>query len=176
MDGDYYAGIGQYGSGNYFVGATSKQYDWKTGKTTEYTGIDLASEYAGHKENGGIIRGALRKDAKIINFNLIDDANTGYYYNDRNVTKLLESKGLMKDVVDYNGEIRRREDGTAVRTPDMQNNVARAIFNTLTRDGGRWATFAGYDAIYVPNANYYVVLNRSAVVCQADIIKPLAGK
>jgi hypothetical protein len=174
MDGDYYAGIGMYGSGNYFVGSTSKQYDWKTGKTSEHTGLEMASGFAGNKENGGIVRGALRKDAKIIDWNIIDNADSGIYYNDRNINKLMEKMGLMKDYVDYFGNIVYGEDGKAIRTPDTTNITGRVIYNTLSKDGGRWATFAGYDAIYVPRLNYYVVLNRSAVICQTDIIKPLA--
>lgn len=173
LDGEYYAGIGQYGSGNYFVGSSSIQYDWKTGTRSEHTGLEMASGFAGNKENGGVIRGALRKDAKIIDWNLIDNADAGYFYNDRNIKKLMEKKNLMKDVVDWDGNIMRGEDGNALRTADMSNMTARVIYNTLTKDGGRWATFAGYDAIYVPSLNYYVVLNRSAVVCQTDIIKPL---
>ncbi len=176
MDGDYYAGIGQYGSGNYFVGSTSKQYDWQTGKRSEHTGLEMASGFAGNKENGGVIRGALRKDAKIVDWNLLDDGRKGYYYNDSNIKTLMESLNLMEDEKDWLGNVVYDDNGKAYRTSKRNDKTAQVVNTILRHDCGRWAAFAGYDAIYVPSLNYYVVLNRSAVICQTDIIKPLAEK
>lgn len=173
MDGDYYAGIGQYGSGNYFVGSTTKQFNWKERTYNEYTGLEMASSFAGNKENGGVIRGALRKDAKIVDWNLLDDGHKGYYYNDSNISKLMEKLNLMEDEKDWLGKIVYNDDGKAYRTTKKDDKAAQVVNTILRHDCGRWAAFAGYDAIYVPSLNYYVVLNRSAVICQTDIIKPL---
>lgn len=50
-------------------------------------------------------------------------------------------------------------------------NKANTIDNTYSvhnGDAGRWAALNGYDAIYVSDVGYYVILNRSAVKVQSS--------
>ena len=153
MNGEYYAGLGMYGNGNYFVGAITKQLDNSTRQYKEFDGLELATAYAGNNEKGGIVRAVLDPKAKIINWNIIDDADSGIYYNDK--------------TINYNILDGEKNQYGMVLKPTETDTLIQSI---LHYDEGRWAAYAGYDAIYVPSLNYYAVLNRSAVIVDETVI------
>lgn len=54
------------------------------------------------------------------------------------------------------------------RVKEILEDPGRAeTFSVVTREGGA-AAFAGYDAIYVDNADYYVILNRGMIVLEEE--------
>lgn len=152
INGEYYTGLGMYGNGNYFVGNTTRQFDDKIGQFKTHDGLELATAYAGNNEKGGIVRAVLDPKAKVIDFNIIDDADTGIYYNDKSINEIFEGE--------------KNQYGVLIKPTEID----RTIQNILHYDEGRWAAYAGYDAIYIPSLNYYCVLNRSAVIVDKNII------
>ena len=152
INGEYYAGLGMYGNGNYFVGNTTRQLDNATRQYKTYDGLELATAYAGNNEKGGIVRAVLDPNAKVIDYNIVDDADSGIYYNDKSINKILDGE--------------KNQYGIVLKPTETDHLIQRI----LHYDEGRWAAYAGYDAIYVPSLNYYCVLNRSAVIVDKTVI------
>jgi hypothetical protein len=104
------------------------------------TDSSVASDYAGNfPGNSGLVHMALRKGAKIIDYSAADNlARDKYLHYEDLQNKALKNKDPKERVYDY--------------------------FRKISRDAGRVAALAGYDAIKV--SDIYVILNRGALIVE----------
>ncbi len=97
----------------------------------------VASSYAG--EDGEVLRMTLRSDARIANYEDV----LSEYRNDRNALK----EGLFSET-------------------NKEERLRLTAYALIKNDIGRWAMGKGYDAIKLPYANIYIILNRTSVRVQ----------
>ena len=156
--GEYFAGGGIHGSGTYAAGVGSR-----TGATA-HESFEFATGYAG----GG-------KADNLLRMTLSDDAN---------MVSSIDLNQLTKDVDEYLG---RKIAGLDRYGVDSDEYYALNKLRTALADPGRVAAYQGYDgfivwkddAIYLDSGEMtkavlqngeYIVLNRSKVIVQSDMV------
>ena len=145
----------QFKTGEYFVGHGIGT----TGTYAAYgdNSLQEAEKYVG--KNGSVIRMAINKDAKIItDTELIDMQQTAF----DSEKAILESKlnKIRKEESDY-GQLKNK-----IRAEEKRFDLIKEFIS----DAGQFAALNGYDAIDLVSSNHMIILNRSAIYVQQDLI------
>ena len=129
-------------NGNYFAGRGNHG----NGIYTEIGNSGVANVYAKNGETGSIIRMALDNNAKVVNESDLVDQLKSY-------TKEFETKWIN----DHPGI-------------EPSSNAEFLIGKMWFQDLGKFAILKGYDAMYIPEEKYMLVLNRSKLYVE-DVSK-----
>jgi len=150
--GDYYPGVGIFGNGTY--------------TTTRH------EEAFGYGADEGMIRMALRPDARVVDWDELQKIAHKYFggvypeaIRERGTNRVLAATGAGMSL----------EEAKRLREPYRQLSDRLGERSAVLRDAGRLAAAMGFDAIAVQPRNenfrdgrimYHVVLNRTAVAVQ----------
>ncbi|MCB2186268.1 MAG: minor capsid protein [Deltaproteobacteria bacterium] len=152
--GEYFPGLGVYGNGAYTA------YGPNAGK--------IASIAAG--DDGVLLRMKLKPGAKVIDYNEAK-AQQAKWFDDMAGDDLAKARADMRAArkMEDDAEGDRLYAEAKQRIYEITERVERA--RLLFEDLGRWATMEGYDAINIAGNEYMLVLNRSALAVEKELIK-----
>lgn len=164
-DGEYYSGLGIYGNGTYSAAGS----DWALADKWQ-DAVRTATEYAGHESaaKGGVMRMTVRPEAKIVGLEQVQREADAF---------VDEKMARISEITDQQDAIARTlPPGTDPLTNveyqrlNMEATNLRRTARDFGMDNGRFAAMRGYDIILVPEQNFHVILNRTAVRVQKEAL------
>jgi hypothetical protein len=144
--GDFFIGRGSYGSGMYAVGGGQA--------------LAIARGHAGH---GVILRMAVKRDARIVDYDVLQEA--AYRAREDAIARIRAAgRAAVRAALERGDEVEVQR-LTAIH--DRLVEAEHAKYD----DVGRYAAYYGFDAVHVANRDYYVILNRTAVRVQRENLR-----
>jgi hypothetical protein len=135
-NGKLHTGIGVSGDGTYFAAATDESNNQLPGSEgwTPEIAYEVARAFSGlDPDKDRIMETVLKPDAKVVNFKTL-------------TVEHRELEGKLLDKMD---------------NPEYYEQAH--MMEYIMTDPGRYATYMGYDAIYIEDESFVVLLNRGAI-------------
>ena len=145
--GEFYAGKGIYGNGTYTALDDLVAFGYADRKNENLTRMVFDKNTTKVIEYKEAYRESIIESRKLFDIPSMDTED------------IEESAFLFAD--DLIGAI-RSNDKEAIRNIKINSQYMMATYS----EPGKWALLNGYDAIYVEDAQYYVILNRTSIIVQ----------
>lgn len=154
QSGEFYAGVGIHGNGTYTAGVTKTQTPIQAIQTAQgYTRLSSYQWSSTDPDPGVIFRLVAKGDAKLSTERALEAASK-------------------KFTAEINRLYQGRINAAATRADKQAQMQERDRLLAVFSDTGRVGLLLGYDGYYCTGADYYVMLNRTAMRVQGRMYSP----